>query len=144
MCFNEPSKLDMTKFNHSKINGELKLTYSLPFEWHFNYYLAKQFSRWLPHLSWTEVTNHFPSMGFSNVLICSKVGIIRNEWLILWILSICKLRRIAHKLYIKAYIKITLKSIFSVKNAIILSLCTLRCYEHHNVVMDVITFPKNL
>ena len=36
-------------------------------------------------------------------LFCSKVGIIRDELLFLWILSICKLRPITHKLYIKPF-----------------------------------------
>ena len=30
-----------------------------------------------------------------------KVGIIRNDWLFLWILSMCKLQGIIHKLNIK-------------------------------------------
>ena len=36
----------------------------------FNHYLArhsfelKELSRWLHHLSWTAVTNYFPSAGF--------------------------------------------------------------------------------
>ena len=41
-------------------------------------------------------------------------------------------------------IKITLTSHFCCKNGIILSLCTQRCCERHNIVMDVITFPENL
>ena len=70
--------------NNSKLNGvvfELILTYSLQIECHFNHYLAKcrfevaERSRWLHHLSsvsfyresllsWTAVTNYFPSAGF--------------------------------------------------------------------------------
>ena len=43
---------------------------SLPVECHVKHYLANQrfelteFSRWLPHLSWTAVTNYFPLAGF--------------------------------------------------------------------------------
>ena len=39
----------------------------------------------------------------------------------------------------------TLKPDFWRKNVIILALCAQRCYGRHmsNVVMDVITFPKN-
>ena len=48
------------------------------------------------------------------------------------------------RFYLSCDIKITLKSHFCHKNGIILSLCTQRCYERHNVVMDVITFPQNL
>ena len=48
------------------------------------------------------------------------------------------------RFYLSYDFKITLKSHFCRKNAIILSLCTQRCYERHNVVMDVITFPENL
>ena len=48
------------------------------------------------------------------------------------------------RFYLSYDIKITLKSHFCRKNGIILSLCTQRCYERHNVVMDVITFPENL
>ena len=45
------------------------LSYSLPIECHVKHYLAKQsfelteFSRCLQHLSWTAVTNYFPSAG---------------------------------------------------------------------------------
>ena len=35
---------------------------------------------------------------FTNELFCSKVGIIRAELLFLWILSMCKLWGITHKL----------------------------------------------
>ena len=35
--------------------------------------------------------------------VCSKVGIIRNEILMFWFLSMCKLRRITHKLNIKSF-----------------------------------------
>ena len=62
----------------------------------FLHYLANQnfelpeFSRWLPDLSSTAVTNYFPSMGFKisnivnnnlqiSVLFCSEVDIKRNE-----------------------------------------------------------------
>ena len=83
----------LTKENNFKLNGavyELILTYSLPIECNFNHYLAKQrfklteFSRWLSHLSWTAVTNYFPSTGFKKFKIlpsmfCSKAVIIRNE-----------------------------------------------------------------
>ena len=43
---------------------ELIHTYSFPIECHVQHYLAKQsfelteFPRWLPHLSWTSVTNY--------------------------------------------------------------------------------------
>ena len=48
---------------------------------------------------WTGVRNYFPILKycqqpFTNELFCSKVGIIRNELLFLWILLMCKLLRI--------------------------------------------------
>ena len=48
------------------------------------------------------------------------------------------------RFYLSYDIKITLKSHFCRKNGIVLSLCKQHCYERHNVVMDVITFPENL
>ena len=48
------------------------------------------------------------------------------------------------RFYLSYDIEITLKSHFCRNNGIILSLCMQRCYEHHNVVMDVMTFPENL
>ena len=48
------------------------------------------------------------------------------------------------RFYLSYDIKITLKSYFCRKNGIILSLYTQRCYERHNVVMDVIMNPENL
>ena len=64
-----------TEGNNSKLDlygvvFELILTYSLQLECHLNDYLAKQsfelteFSKWLPHLAWTAVTNCFHSAGF--------------------------------------------------------------------------------
>ena len=44
------------------------------------------------------------------------------------------------RFFLSYCIKIILKFHFCRKNGIILSLCTQRCYESHNVVMDVITF----
>ena len=46
--------------------------------------------------------------------------------------------------YLSYVIKITLKSHFCSKDAIIYSLCMQHCYECPNVVMDVIMCPKNL
>ena len=83
----------LTKGNNSKLHGvvfEIILTYSLPKECDVKHYLANQsnelteFSRWLPHLSLTAVTNYFPSAGYCQQpitieLLCSKVEIIRNE-----------------------------------------------------------------
>ena len=120
MFFKEPSKLfDKRKQFQTKWSCFwLILRYSPPIECHFNHYLAKQrfelaeLSRWLHHLSWTAVSNYFPSASFifeifsttfTNGLFCSKVGIIRNELLFLWILSICKLWRPTHKLHIKPF-----------------------------------------
>ena len=63
----------LKKENNFKLNGvvfELILANSFPKDCHFNHYLAKQsfeltkLSRWLHHLSWTVVTNFFPSAGF--------------------------------------------------------------------------------
>ena len=48
------------------------------------------------------------------------------------------------RFYLSYDIKITLTSHFCRKNGIILSLCMQRCYERHNIVMGVITFPENL
>ena len=48
------------------------------------------------------------------------------------------------RLYLSYDIKITLKYHLCRKNGIILSLCTQRCYESHNLVMEVITFPESL
>ena len=78
----------------------------LPIECHFNHYLAKrsfqltELSRWLHHLSWTAATNYFLSAGFKiwNIVnnplqmsvFFSKVGILRNALLFLWILSMCE------------------------------------------------------
>ena len=59
----------LTKGNNSKLHGVV-FEIMLPIECHVKHYLAKQsfelteFSRWLPHLSWTEVTNYFSSAGF--------------------------------------------------------------------------------
>ena len=43
-------------------------------------------------------------------------------------------------------LRLLLNLISCVKNVIVLSVCTQRCYGRHmsNVVMDVITFPVNL
>ena len=48
------------------------------------------------------------------------------------------------RFYLSYDIKSTLKSShFCLTNGIILSLCSQRCDERYNVVMDVITFPQN-
>ena len=48
------------------------------------------------------------------------------------------------RFYLSYDIKSTLKSShFCLTNGIILSLCSQRCDERYNVVMDAITFPEN-
>ena len=99
MFFNEPSKLDLTKVNNSKINGdvfELLLTYSLPIECHFNYNIANKVLDWHNFQHGCPIFHGQPlpafflrralklkilstTLLFTNVLFCSKVGIIRNE-----------------------------------------------------------------
>ena len=68
---------------------KLILTYSPPIECHFNHYLAKQsfelkgLSRWMHHLSWTAVSNFFPSAGFKFEILSTflyKYAILFQSW----------------------------------------------------------------
>ena len=91
----------LTRGNNSKLHGvvfELILIYSFPIEILVKHYLAKQkfemteFTRWLPHPSWTAIKNFFlqralkfeilsTTLYITNELFSSKVAITRNELL---------------------------------------------------------------
>ena len=100
----------------STISPSSHTLYSPQIGWNFNHYLAKQSLNWQ---NFKMVARSFIDSGYelfffsgllnlkfcqqpyTNVLFCSKVGIIRNEIYFFWFLSMCKLRRITHKFNIK-------------------------------------------